>query len=180
MVLKVCTTEYSVLERMRKAYINFPLKKILQIKHIKQNSFVSPQKKSSQRFISSSVSASAHSGSPELLYLVIKLVVYQCLCPCMFISFSLLGSSCSSLVACPTSLLEKVAQPDHPPDKPPLNLPHTWSPNDGLEFGLLGEPSSRQTEYSRRRCHCFDRGSGEGLGGAEGGQGREPYLLLFF
>ena len=114
MVLKVCTTEYSVLERMMKAYINFPLKKILQIKHIKQNSFVSPQKKSSQRFISSSVSASAHSGSPELLYLVIKLVVYQCLCPCMFISFSLLGSSCSSLVACPTSLLEN-AQPDHPP-----------------------------------------------------------------
>ena len=79
-----------------------------------KNSFVSPQKKSSQRSISSSVSASAHSGSPELLYLVIKLVVYQCLCPCMFISFSLLGSSCSSLVACPTSLLEN-AQPDHPP-----------------------------------------------------------------
>ena len=36
MVLKVCTTEYSVLERMMKAYINFPLKKILQIKHVKK------------------------------------------------------------------------------------------------------------------------------------------------
>ena len=34
------------------------------------------------------------------------------ICPCMFSSFSLLGSSCSSLVACPTSLQEKVAQPD--------------------------------------------------------------------
>ena len=33
MVLKVCTTEYSVLERMRKAYINFPLK----IKYCKSN-----------------------------------------------------------------------------------------------------------------------------------------------
>ena len=52
MVVELCTTKYSVLGRMRKAYIN------------------------------------------------------------MFSSFSLLGSSCSSLMACPTSLQEKVAKPD--------------------------------------------------------------------
>jgi len=55
------------------------------------------------------------------------------LCPWMFSSFSLLGSSCSSHVACPTSLQEKVAQPDPLLTNHLLISPYTWSPNDDLD-----------------------------------------------